>query len=247
MPGSGGFIAWRGLSRFTGDPIAVVVTCGSSNRKTGDMDQAWIIRSDVHPLHATRTGADVAICGTCRHRNGGGVRSCYVTVQHGPAAIFRALVAGRYADLTPDEQRSRMRGRVIRFGAYGDPASAPSYVWSLLSESCAGWTGYTHFWRTCDQRLRHLLMASCDTEAEARCASEMGWRTFRVRQGPLHAGEIACPASAESGHRTTCGACLLCNGVRPVKRQPANIAILPHGPKVTFFRSSTMTLFPEDL
>lgn len=236
-----GFIAYRGVSAFTSTPIVVIVTQGSGNRKTGDMDQAWIIPAITHPFHATRTGEDAAVCSTCRHRGVDGKRSCYVTVQHGPAAIWRAFLNGVYPDADRAQMRSFLRGRFIRLGAYGDPAAAPFWLWRSLADASSGWTGYTHFWRDCDQRFRRLLMASVDTEDEHVEATGRGWRTFRVRQtSRLMPGEIVCPASEEGGKRTTCEKCRLCSGT--TGKADCTIAILPHGPKTTFYRSSNLAL-----
>lgn len=210
----GGFIAWEGPSTFDGAPLVVIVTQGSKNRKTGAMDQAWILRADVHPYHAVRTGADASICGTCRHRGNGqpGSRSCYVTVQHGPAGVYRAYRAGRYPHLTPKEQGQRLAGRFLRLGAYGDPYAAPVGLWRRLTAAAAGWTGYTHFAHLAHPDLKKLLMASCDTESERAAALKRGWRTFRVRQGgKLLPGEVVCPASEEAGKATTCQKCRICS------------------------------------
>jgi len=79
-----------------------------------------------------------------------------------------------------------------------------------------GRTGYTHQWRTASS-LARLCMASVDSEAEAREAQALGWRTFRVRL-PAHAGrddglrEARCPASAEAGKKLSCAQCLACGG-----------------------------------
>src|SRR5687767_830310 len=94
---SSGFILYEGASKIDGAPIAVVITHDSVNRKTGPMDQSWILRTDIHPFHATRTGDDRSVCGDCRHRGADGrARSCYVTVQHGPAAVWRSYREGKY-------------------------------------------------------------------------------------------------------------------------------------------------------
>ena len=113
--------------------------------------------------------------------------------------------------------------RNFRAGAYGDPAFVPYGVWYLLYGEATEGTGYTHQWRTCDQRLKEYLMASVESEAEAAEATAMGWRYYRVDLqgvGPLE-GEIICP---EQSHGIQCDDCLLCGGTRkPAK----NILIKP--------------------
>jgi hypothetical protein len=90
-------------------------------------------------------------------------------------------------------------------------------------------TGYTHAWRN-RADLASLLMASADTVQDQIDASTSGWRTFRVRtaEETLAPREIACPASEESGKRTSCDSCGLCDGARTDDRR-ANIAIIVHG------------------
>lgn len=240
MPGQGGHVVWTGPSRFDGTPIVVIVTRGATNRKTGPMDQSWVLPQQVHPFHATRTGEDAAVCGTCRHRGSGGMRSCYVTVQHGPAAVWRAFQAGRY----PPADHGVVNGRFLRIGSYGDPTAAPVSFWLDLLPRLTGWTGYTHFWRDCDPRFREFLMASVDTELESFEASAAGWRTFRVRHtgARLLRNEIVCPASKEAGHRLTCQQCRVCSGALSGRSQK-HVAIYAHGPnRVNFFRSAQEVL-----
>tara|TARA_R100000781_G_scaffold108442_1_gene72981 strand:+ start:120 stop:905 length:786 start_codon:yes stop_codon:yes gene_type:complete len=48
--------------------IVSIATFNSSNRKTGDEVQTWIIYKHEPPNIAIDTGKDVAICGDCKHR-----------------------------------------------------------------------------------------------------------------------------------------------------------------------------------
>lgn len=252
MPGKrfGGFVLWEGESRFDHSPLVVIVTEGSTNRKTGNMDQAWVLRRDVHPFHAIRTGEDAAICGDCAHR--ANPRSCYVTVQHGPANIWRTYKGDKYDDLSRDTLDNakaivaRITGRFLRFGAYGDPTAVPIEVWASMLPFLKGWTGYTHFWRNvANQPYRSFCMASVDSEADREAALARGWRTFRVRggSGGLLTGEIICPASQEAGHRLTCQQCRICAGSGGAG-STRSVAIYAHGPgKVNFFRNAQEALF----
>jgi hypothetical protein len=240
-----GIILHEGVSALDGvSPVALIVTRGSKNTKTGDMDQAWIIRTDVHPLVATRKDLDGAICGDCRHRTPG-ARSCYVVVGFAPAGVYRAYKAGVYRAGTPDD----LSGRFLRMAAYGDPAAIPLDVWTSVVSKLSGWTGYTHQWKTVDSAYKNFLMASVDTEAEFDEARRAGWRTFRVRQTPgLLDGEIVCPASAEAGHRTTCQRCRLCSGAGVGQGSARSIAIYAHGSGKTsaFFKSAQIPLVLTD-
>ena len=62
MPKILGYIAYEGPSEIDGRPIVVIVNklSGSDNAKTGaDLVQTFIIRSDVNPVDALKTGDDV--------------------------------------------------------------------------------------------------------------------------------------------------------------------------------------------
>lgn len=236
-----GFVMYEGVSRLDGvSPLALIVTLGSRNRKTGDIDQAWILRSDLNPIRAVLQRKDDAICGSCRHRTPG-ARSCYVNVFRAPNAIYEAYQAGKYPRGYPRD----LAGRFLRIGAYGDPAALPRFVWEPFFDYLQGWIGYTHQWRTCDRAYKTFLMASVDTEAERDEAIRAGWRTFRVRhtETRLLDGEIVCPASAEAGHRTTCDRCRLCSGATVGKGSTRSVAIYAHGQAtVAFFRSAQAAL-----
>lgn len=214
-----GAIVYRGPSMLDGAEIAVIITgleSGSTNRKTGELVQSYILRTDVHPVQAVRTGADASICGTCVHRgNGDGTgRTCYVEVGKGAGAVYGALTRGSYpVSLDPAELT---RGRIVRLGTYGDPAAVPFSVWERVTAGATAWTGYTHAWRTVGAGLQRFCMASVDSLDEMHEAHAAGWRTFRVMQSAADSRvrriEAVCPASAEAGKKLTCEVCRACDG-----------------------------------
>lgn len=224
-----GYVIYRGPSAL-GDGNIVVIACAlerSRNTKTGHMVQTYILRDDMHPVEAVRTGADATICGDCKHRGVLGVgRSCYVVLGHGPSHVWKSFERGVYPDADPAEVGWLLAGKVIRLGTYGDPAAAPIKVWQDLTRFAAAWTGYSHAWRTLGTDWREMLMASADTLDEAWTAQDMGWRTFRVGAGAIY-GEVRCPASAEAGKKTVCADCRACMGLAGKAR--ASIVIAPHG------------------
>lgn len=231
-----GYVIFRGPSALDGNPIiAIALTGGSTNTKTGDVVQTYILRADVSPIDAVKIGADVSICGTCPHRGDGTGkgRTCYVTLAHGPRSVFAAYERGNYPDAEPGTVGSLIAGRVVRLGTYGDPAAIPIAVWSALLVGARGWTGYTHQWKVAPE-FRALCMASVDNAAERVEAVTAGWRYFEVRaQGtPIPAGAITCPASAEAGKRTTCAECRLCAGTAV---RAKSITILAHGSGKKYF------------
>lgn len=224
------YIIYDGPSLLDGLPIVVIATFDSDNTKTGDMVQTWIMRSDIDPITASRTGADVSICGNCQHRgrphNGdtgwARDRSCYVNLLFGPNQVFKTYQRGRYQHT--DELREIGRNKLIRIGSYGDGAAVPQHVWDELCSEASGWTAYTHQGNSRPDR----YMTSADTLAQAQDAWSRGERTFRVLKTALdlQPNEILCPASAEAGKRTTCANCKLCAGASIAAK---NIGIVAHG------------------
>ena len=223
---------WEGPSLLDGVTIMVLLTGlakASSNTKTGDMLQTWILRSDVAPHDAVKSGQDSSVCGTCPLRpalfNRGAVsdRACYVKTFQAPLSTWKA---NRLAPVTsPETARALVGDRVVRRGSYGDPGAVPAHVWENLSASPG--TGYTHQWRTAD--LSDRVMASVHTPDERDEAHGLGYRTFRVVASvdDVDSGEVLCPASKEAGARTQCADCNLCNGSRPGDKRKS-IAIVAH-------------------
>jgi len=229
----GDAIFYRGPSLLTGDTILGIftgLTVRSLNPKTGPVVQTWILRSDVAPMTAVRRNSDDAICGDCALRGDEGHnRRCYVVPWLGPNNVYRVASAGGYPEVSWREIRTRLEGRSLRLGAYGDPAAIPFEVWQTLLSTSSGWVGYTHQWKRCDPRFRSIVMASVDSLAELEDAQAQGWRTFRVLDRGdilLARRECRCPASDEAGHRTTCERCQLCRGTN---RPARSIAIRAHG------------------
>lgn len=229
MPKILGYIAYEGPSEIDGRPIVVIVNKlqGSDNAKTGaDLVQTFIIRADVNPVIALKTGDDVSICGQCAHRpalaSETGDAPCYVNVGRSVRSVFEAYKRGRYVKATPDALRRILAGRKIRLGTYGDPAAAPVAMWQEITADAAGIVGYSHQWQSIGfdhAAWAPLVMASADTIDEAAQANLYGMRVFRVSVGvDRQAGEVACPASAEGGKKATCDSCMLCGGTTKAAR-----------------------------
>ena len=235
-----GYVIYRGPSLLDGRPIVAVAITKSRNSKTANMVQTYIIRADIDPRDASRTGEDFSICGTCPHRGiaspnkATGLadrRSCYVVMGQGPLQVYKSLVAGKYPDATkPLEIVPHGKGRMVRLGTYGDPAAVPSYVWKWLVSEAAGHTAYSHQATTQGAAFDpQLYMRSADSLSEAAFAWGKGQRTFRIigdQREVMQGREILCPASEEAGRKTTCVKCGLCGGAS-VKAK--SIAIVAHG------------------
>ncbi len=228
-----GAILYQGPSLIDGKPIVAIATGirgTSANAKTGAMVQTWILRADVSPVDAVKSGDDASICGDCKHRGNFKTRTCYVTVVQAPRSVWAAYQRGRYPAMSPDTVATLTAGRSVRLGSYGDPAAVPSTVWTALLATARNHTGYTHAWKSdrVGADYRPFLMASVDSTAEYHAAIASGWRTFRVRAEwePLEPREVVCPASAEANYRTTCERCGLCAGADKVAK---SVAIIAHG------------------
>lgn len=235
-------IIYRGPSLIDGKPIIVVAIVKSNNAKTSDMVQTYILRSDIDPMTASKTGEDYSICGGCIHRGKptddvskkqAVERSCYVTLYHGPLQVFKAFKREVYPMASTEEIKGLGRGRMVRLGTYGDPLACPQYVWDDLLADSIGHTGYSHQFGLV-QGDYSKVMISADNIIQANALNKKGVRTFRVipvstwadqGKAALLESEILCPASKEMNYKTTCDKCKLCAGGTTGK----SIAIVSHG------------------
>jgi len=228
-------VIYTGPSLYDGKPIVVLYQAGSTNSKTGNMAQTFILRADVDPITANRTGEDKAICGDCVHMgkpnaNGKGQatgRTCYVTLAHGPNGKYKAYKKGRYAAAEGHRAiESLGNGQVVRLGTYGDPAAVPQYIWDSLLSRAKGHTAYTHGKINPSPE---TIMTSAESLSQAKAAWQRGERTFRVLSdvASLDKGEVLCPASEEAGRKANCLSCKLCAGSGV--KSPKSVAIVAHG------------------
>ena len=232
-----GVVLYDGPSLIDGQPIVAIacrITEASENSKTGAMVQSFIMRRDVAPHLALKSGADSSVCGDCPLRPiHKGPTRCYVRVYQAPLSVFNAYHRGRYAipgvDFDSKLLPGLFAGLAFRIGTYGDPAAVPSPIWKRATRRVRTRTGYTHQWRRrIAVGLKSLCMASADSPADVLDANARGWRTFRVRKydAPALASESVCPAALEGGRRTQCDRCALCRGASIDAR---NIVIADHG------------------
>lgn len=212
-----GFILSRFRSPIDGQIAVAILTLKSSNRKTGNMAQVWILRDDVNPVAAVATGDDVSICGNCPHRkNNLGQRSCYVNVGQGPQSVWRAYRNGAYVPAFSNLKAlaSALKGRSVRWGAYGDPAIIPPHIFSIVNNYSKSHTGYTHQWREPFAGFyKGYFQASCDGLQDYLEASAHGWKTFAVAPvGSTLPGKL-CPATVDNSE-AQCITCRLCDGAK---------------------------------
>ena len=226
-------IIYNGPSLLDGKPIVAIATWSNRNTKTGAVVQTYILRSDINPLEASKTGEDFSICGDCTMR--GEVnddpkrkqakgRRCYVNLGQGVLIVYKSFLRGVYDMANTKAGRNTLgRARFVRVGTYGDPAAVPAFIWEQLLAEADTFTAYSHQsgWRP------DIAMQSADNKAQALDHWKAGRRTFRVIAdlGELDkTNEALCPASKEAGRRVQCTACKLCKGSSLAK----SIAIVEH-------------------
>lgn len=244
-----GYVVWRGNSPEDGAPLVCVATGflrPSDNPKTGPMVQVYVIREDVNPAEAVKTGQSSSVCNSCplqpalvkaakEAAKRAGMPApelpvCYVTSHYGPRSVWEAWKAGSYPAVTVRQFKRLFRGRKVRLGSYGNFSNVALGIVRAIAKASAGWTLYEHNWRLERvQPMRALAMASVSTLAEKAEAKALGWRTFRVTRdaNDVQADEVRCPASDEAGKKTTCERCRLCCGT---ERQAKSVVIMDHGP-----------------
>lgn len=219
-----GALLWLGKSLFNNKELAVVltgITKFSQNVKTGPMIQSFVIPIDVSPTEAIVTGKDDTVCGNCPLRR----KVCYVNPM-GVNGVYHKLQRGGYPPLNEEILNYiKIRQLKLRITAYGDAAATPIEMWQPIIKAASGATGYTHAWRTCDQRWSKHLMASVEKAEDVNLANSKGWRTYRVKQTDtaILSSEIACPNSINP--MVQCITCRLCNGAS----KQANIVEDVHG------------------
>lgn len=225
-----GVVLWEGLSPLDNEPIVCIATFKTSNRKTGNMVQTWILKANINPVEAIKSGEDNSICGDCYHRgfkNKAGKiirkRSCYVNVGQAPNKVFGAYQRGIYPMYDSALHAKYFINRKLRWGAYGDGAMLPAELVTYFNSIVVNHTGYTHQWRLhFAQWSKNIFQASCDGLEDYLEASAHGWKTFAVvaKNNVPFSGK-QCPATVND--KVQCVTCLLCNGSK------ADIFVPVHG------------------
>lgn len=243
--GSNTYVIYEGPSELTGEPI-VVIAVGfrdpSSNVKTGNMVQTYVIRSDIDPQLATLSGQDEAVCGDCalagpppmrQPKNKSGWsrpgRLCYVDLMRINNQIYKPYKKG-VTPRVPFEALADLFALVegLRIGSFGEPTAVPEKIWRECLRKTTRWTGYTHQWnKPRFQGFRDFCMASVDTPEEAVYAQRiLGWSTYRLggpADPPMDELEVVCLFEPESGLevRLQCDSCGLCTGRERVVQRRA--------------------------
>jgi hypothetical protein len=211
----------RTATKATKRPSALVVTypsfylvftalSGSSNRKTGDMIQTYLLDRETLTTEPKVFGAKCFDCPM--------VDKCYVSRDKMSVrkALARLLGEERtsYAHATLAQVLPLLNGRKVRLGTYGDPSALPLSDLKAIVNSAQGHTGYTHFWREIDTDYSAYLMASVEDSSAELLAQGLGYRTFRVITKETQERNVSSVAveCLNSSAGLTCADCLLCSG-----------------------------------
>jgi hypothetical protein len=215
---------------FIKDNILFNFQSSSRNSKTGDIIQVFII-----PLPWVVEGRiledDTSVCFDCIHSRAKD-KTCYVRKGNaglGLSSKVRSL--HKQIDTIPEFSQKILEdiislcdGKIIRFGAYGEPVLLGEKMVYLLSNVSKGWVGYTHQWMRPEYKwASSYFMASTETVLMDNLAKKLGFRTFFVTDGIDVDGSVLCPASKEAGKKTTCEKCLLCSGTTGKSKKSINI------------------------
>ena len=178
-----------------------------------ELPQLWVLPADRHPMDAIKDDGAAAVCGDCPIKT-----ACYV----GKQVVSQVWKHSRSNPVTPLHElwRDGTEAWLLRLGAWGDPAAIPFSLVEDLSihakeSGIRRRTGYTHQWRTADERFRALVMASVEGTAMSPQAWDLGYRTFAAvpDTGEVDTdGHFECPATSMRANRLTCERCGLCNG-----------------------------------
>lgn len=218
---------FSGFSKFNKNLFHAIIT-GLENRsrngKTGNMITMYFIPDKEFN---TNRQEKTTICGQCPLLKN---KSCYVNTAQAPAQIFAKIHRNGYDKFNI----SRLIGKKLRLGGYGEPVLLPFRLMKKISKVVDGMLGYTHAWKNkWAQPYKQFLMASVESLEGKVLANSMGWKSFRIIQSveDLQKDELLCPASKEwkekTGKEITCSKCMLCAGNS--SRTPKNIAIVGHG------------------
>lgn len=224
-------------TNLLGQKVAVHFQYGSTNSKTGDGVQIFIMPMTWVTDGKSAMEDDSASCMDCIHGRSAN-RTCYVRKGNAEMgmkskvhSLHMSYQQGKL-DIQPIElataELPKLKGKFVRFGAYGEPIVLGELLTKAITEVAANWTGYTHQWRQPKyQWASRYFMASADTEGLGMVAQHMGWRTFRVRskeQSKMD-NEVICPASKEGNRKATCNVCGLCKGATSKAK---SIVIIKH-------------------
>lgn len=213
-----------------GRKIVLIAKRNDNNKKTGMMIQLAILDIDIDQKKNDGTEPNGQGCSKsqCSAFDG-----CYVAAFHFHIIRMQQALelykSGKLPKISWKQFKKLIKKSKtpIRIGEYGDPTALPFELVKELTD-IAEHTGYTHQWRTCDQRFSQLLFASVENQADADLAESMGWKYFAVNLEPVKGKSISCPAESK---KTQCSRCLICSG----NKSKYHVVIKAHGQRKNNF------------
>ena len=205
--------------------IQVIATEKSGNRKIGKAIQIWIVPRNQTVTESRRNGSDSKNqCKGCPLASNHG---CYVGSYYVDAVQKSAWAGKKPIARNKQDVVNLVKGKFVRFGAYGNPSMIPLSLVKLIADNASGWTGYFHDWHLLPfekaKAYGKYFMASCEPNNRQQ-AIDMGLRVFATRSqsDPVPTGLIDCPSS----RGVKCADCKLCSGT---SKQAKSVSIPVHG------------------
>jgi hypothetical protein len=206
---------------WTGKPIAV------GEFPSAIMPDRKIVLIAKLNDHNSKTGR--MIQQGCSRSQCGAFDACYVRNFHFHIMriqeALQSYIDGKIPKMTFNSFLNLVRkcNSPVRFGEFGDPCSISFDIVSKIAKvSRIGHSGYTHQWKTADQRFSTILMASVENEKDYQLAKSMGWKSFGINLPAVKGERINCPADKQA---YKCETCLLCHG----NKAKVSIVIESHG------------------
>lgn len=204
----------------------------TNNSKTGAMVQNYILPENwILSNDNLENLSDEKICFDCPHSQSN-KGTCYVRKGMSNLGLISKVKSLRkrgldkipeFSEKIETKLLGKIDGKAVRFGAYGEPILLGEKLVEKITKKAKFWTGYTHQWHT-NNWAKNYFMASVETEKLAEASHKLGFRSFFVGQTD-NKNFVTCPASKESGKKTTCDNCRLCMGTQSKAK---SVTILPH-------------------
>ena len=220
---------------LTGDVINVFYITKSTNKKINgkaerivqsmhfSFDQ-WALANAPRKVSMREFfSADEPNCLNCPYSFNSGNSKCYTHKYMQFSGMMSQLRSIPPEALTPlnalkrDALLTMVKGRYMRFGAYGEPVYTPLGLVRDIVNNASSWTGYTHQWSNPNFNGYHLyFMASVHNVKEAFEASTFGYRSFisAIKDELADVNAVQCPASKEANYKSSCDICQLCSGIQ---------------------------------
>jgi hypothetical protein len=114
--------------------------------------------------------------------------------------------------------------KYVRFGTYGEPSLHPQTLIEKIVAVCSTWTGYTHQYMRYPELSKYFMASTHDQHQADMAREKFGYRSF-VSSENGNVDAVQCPASKETGFKSTCQSCGLCSGTTGKGRKDVKILL----------------------